>query len=202
LKNLLNTISGYKIYEYQLVINPHEALQKEIQSVMKSFNEKYKTTTPVFLPHVLLCTFVQYEMNEARIRQKLQQVAVAATPFKIEVRDYGSYPTHSIFINVIAKVQLHNLLAKVRAETQLLMKLNNEHKPHFILEPNITIARKLKPWQYEKAWLACSNSHFSGKFIATEMLLYKRLVDSTSYTKAASFHFENDTAVINQGLLF
>ncbi|MEO6584101.1 MAG: 2'-5' RNA ligase family protein, partial [Ferruginibacter sp.] len=87
-------------------------------------------------------------------------------------------------------------------QVQRLMKAHPDYDPHFINDPHLTIARKLKPWQYEKAWQACSNSNFSGKFIATEMFLYKRLVDTTSYIKAATFHFKNDTAVINQGQLF
>jgi hypothetical protein len=54
------------------------------------------------------------------------------------------------------------------------MKLDKEHKPYFVEEPNLLIARNLLPWQYEKAWLEYSNKHFTGRFIADGMLLLRR----------------------------
>ncbi len=73
----------------------------------------------------------------------------------------------------------------MRKETQRLMKLNDENKPHFILEPYITIARKLQPWQYEKGWLEYSNRNFTGRFIADGMLLLKRPLDEMKIPGAA-----------------
>jgi hypothetical protein len=38
----------------------------------------------------------------------------------------------------------------------------------------ISIARKLKPWQYEKGWLEYSHRQFTGRCIADALLLLKR----------------------------
>ena len=71
------------------------------------------------------------------------------------------------------------------------MKLNNDNKPHFILEPHLTIARKLQPWQYEKGWLEYSNKNFTGRFIADGMLLIKRSMDEKKYQIVKRFEFQN-----------
>ena len=39
------TIPGYKIYEYLLVLNPHEELRNKINKVKQEFYETYKTPT-------------------------------------------------------------------------------------------------------------------------------------------------------------
>jgi hypothetical protein len=85
------------------------------------------------------------------------------------------------------------------------MKLNDDNKPHFILEPHIPVARKLLPWQYEKGWLEYSNKHFTGRFIADGMLLLKRPVDEIDnyrYQIVEKFQFQNLPVVTKQGELF
>ena len=71
------------------------------------------------------------------------------------------------------------------------MKLDNDNKPHFMTDAHLTIARKLKPWQYEKAWLEYSNSHYSARFIADKKLLLSRPTGEGYYKIIESFHFEN-----------
>jgi len=90
----------------------------------------------------------------------------------------------------------------MRSETQKLMKLDDDHKPHFIMEPHLTIARKLLPWQYEKGWLEYSNKHFTGRFIADAMLLLKRPVGEKAYQIAQRFEFQNLPVTTKQGNLF
>ncbi len=83
--------------------------------------------------------------------------------FKLELKDYGSFPSHTIYINVLSKIPVQTLVKDIRSETQRLMKLDDDNKPHFITEPHLTIARKLLPWQYEKGWLEYSNRQFHRK---------------------------------------
>ncbi len=82
------------------------------------------------------------------------------------------------------------------------MKLNNDNKPHFILEPHIPIARRLEPWQYEKGWLEYSHKHFTGRFIADAMLLLKRPVGENKYQIAQRLEFQNLAVTTKQGELF
>jgi 2'-5' RNA ligase len=108
---------------------------------------------------------------------------------------------------VTTKVPVQNLVKEIRTGGQRLMKLNDDNKPHFILEPHLTIARKLQPWQYEKGWLEYSNKHFTGKFIADSMSLLRRPVDEPDgyrirYQLVEKFAFQNMPVTTKQGELF
>jgi len=202
-RDLGNSGSGYKIYEYSLVLNPHEALRDKIMQVRKHFFDTYKNASAVYSkPHITLVNFVQYQMMEERLLNRLQVIAMGCPPVKIELKDYGSFPSHTIYINITSKLPIQNLAKNIRTEAQRLMKLNNENKPHFIMEPYITIARKLQPWQYEKGWLEFSNLHFTGRFIADSMLLLRRPVGEMNYEILKRLEFQNLPILTVQGSLF
>ena len=203
MKTIINTIPGYRVYEYLLVLNPHEELRNKIIDVKTAFYEKYKAENARWgKPYVTLVNFLQYEMMEERIVNRLHQVAMGFPPIKVEMKDFGSFPTHTIYINITSKVPVQTLVKQIRTETQKLMKLNDDHKPHFIMEPHLTIARKLEPWQYEKAWLEYSHKHFTGRFIADGMLLLKRQAGEMKYQILQRFEFQNLPVTIRQGDLF
>jgi len=197
------TIPGYRIFEYMLVLNPHEELRNKVMKLRQEFNDEYKVTTALGgKPNILLANFLQYEMMEERLLNRLKVVAMGFHPIKVELRDFGSFPSHTIYINIVSKVPIQSLVKEVRHETQRLMKLNNDNKPHFILEPHLTIARKLQPWQYEKGWLEYSNRNFTGRFIADGMLLLKRPLDEKKYQVVQRFEFQNLPVTTKQGELF
>jgi 2'-5' RNA ligase len=203
MKAIINTIPGYRVYEYLVVLNPHKELWEKIMKVKEEFAEEYKSDHARWgKPHVTLVNFVQYGMMEDRIVNRLNAVAMGQFPFKIELKDFGSFPAHTIYINVTTKVPIQNLIKTIRTESQRLMKLNDDNKPHFIMEPHLTIARKLQPWQYEKGWLGYSNKNFTGRFIADGMLLLKRPVGEMKYQIVKRFEFQNLPVVTKQGELF
>jgi 2'-5' RNA ligase len=203
MKDLSNTIPGYRVYEYLLVLSPHEELRNKIMGVKKDFYDNYQAETARWgKPHVTLVNYLQYEMMEDKILQHLKTIAMGYHPIKIELKDYGSFPSHTIYINITSKVPVQSLVKQIRTETQRLMKLNDDNKPHFILEPHLTIARRLLPWQYEKGWLEYSHKNFTGRFIADSMLLLKRPVGTLKYEIAKRFEFENLPVAIKQGDLF
>lgn len=201
-------LPGYNVNEYLLVLSPHKELWDKILKVKEEFAEAYKSDYAKFgKPHITLVNFIQYAMMEERIINRLQSVAMAYYPFKVELKDFGSFPAHTIYINVTSKLPVQGLVKMVRTEAQRLMKLNDDNKPHFILEPHLTIARKLKPWQYEKGWLEYSNKSFTSRFIASSMMLLKRpLGESDSYRmkyqQVRRFEFQNLPVLTKQGDLF
>lgn len=202
-RNLSDIIPGYRIYEYLLVLNPHETLREKIMQVKQQFYEKYKSSSALYgKPHLTLVNFVQYEMMEDRLVNNLDVLAMGCSPVKIEMKDYGSFPSHTIYINITSKVPVQNLVKNIRTNTQRLMKLNDDNKPHFILEPHLTIARKLLPWQYEQGWLEYSHRHFTGRFIADSMLLLKRPDGERKYEIVKRFEFQNLPVTTKQGDLF
>jgi 2'-5' RNA ligase len=206
-------IPGYNYNEYQLVLNPHEDLRNKIMQVKKEFSEKYKASVALYSkPHITLVNFVQFEMIEERLVNRLKTIAAGYHPFKVDLKDYGSIPTHTIFINIESKQQVQNL-GKVLKPAQQLMTLNKDNKPHFINDPYLTIARKLLPWQYEQGWLDYSHRYFTGGFMADGMLLLKRPLVSQSnrpgltekpknYQIVQRFEFMNLPVNTKQGELF
>lgn len=203
MKTIINTIPGYRTYEYLLALTPHEELKNRIMQVKKEFNETYQTVTGIGgKPQLALATFSQYAMMEERIVNRLKAVAMGYPPFKVELKDFGSFPSHTIYINVTSKVPVQGLVKLIRTETQRLMKLNDDNKPHFIMEPHLTIARRLQPWQYEKGWLEYSHKHFTARFIADSMVLLKRPAGETKYQLVQRFSFQNLPVTTKQGELF
>ena len=197
------TIPGYRIYEYLLVLSPHKELWDKIMGVKKKFADDYGSEHAQWgKPHVTLVNFVQYELMQERLVNRLSIVAMGSTPFKVELRDFGSFPSHTIYINVVTRVHVQDLVKAIRHEAQKLMKLNDDNKPHFILEPHLTIARKLLPWQYEKGWLEYNNKNFTGRFIAGNMVLLRRPAGEMKYQVVQKFQFQNMPVMTKQGELF
>lgn len=203
MEKLIVSIPGYRVYEYLLILNPHEDLRNKIMDVKKDFYEKYKAENARWgKPHITLVNFLQYEMMEERIINRLNMVAMGYHPIKVELKDYGSFPSHTIYINITSKLPIQGLVKTIRTETQRLMKFDGDNKPHFILEPHLIIARRLLPWQYEQGWLEYSHKHFTGRFIAGSMLLLKRPPGEMKYEIAKRFEFQNLPVTTKQGELF
>lgn len=193
---------GYQVSEFQIALVPHQELWQRIVRMREEFAGKYKCHSPKGRPHISLVNFTTWDMMEEKIKQRLQTIAMGFTPFKVELKDYGSFPSHSMFINVTTKIPVQHLVRELKS-MQRLMKMNNENKPHFLDEPHIAICRKLKPWQYEQGWLDFSNRHFTGRFIADAMLLLKKTAGSKrGYQIVKRFDFMNLPVTTKQGELF
>ena len=101
--NLLN-MPGYRYAEYMLVLNPHEDLLQRISSVRKDFAEAYQTGNSVMgRPHITLAMFTVWEMMEEKIVNRMKIAAMGTPPFKVHLKDYGSFPSHTIYINVTTR---------------------------------------------------------------------------------------------------
>ena len=199
---IANQPQAYAVGEYLLVLRPHEELWNRIMRLKQEFAEKYECAMANHTkPQITLVKFTQYEMMEERLLNRLRHIAMALPAIKIELKDFGSFPSHTIYINVTSKVPVLNMVKELR-QAQQLMKLNNDNKPYFITAPQLTIARKLLPWQYEQAWLEYSHRHFTGRFITQQLILLKRTEGSKAYRVAESFALQNMPVVTKQGNLF
>ncbi len=198
----LLTSAGYLVNEYSLVLQPHEELSNTIMQEKKIYAEIYQCPEALYVkPRITLVHFKQHQLMEIHIVRQIKNITAALSSFKIELKDFGSFPSHTIYINVVSKVQIMNIVKELRA-SQKLMKLDDDNKPHFLIEPNIGIARKLLPWQYEKSWLEYEHKHFHGRFIADHVLLLKRREGTKAWQTAGKFMFENINDETKQGNLF
>lgn len=193
-------ITGFPEAAYLLVIQPHEDLYQKIIQCKNEFAEKYNAAASTFgKPHITLLKFTQAEVAEDRLLRHLKSIAAASPPMQLELRDFGSFPSHTIYINLFGKRQLQQLSRDLKA-AQKLMK--GSEKPHFLSEPHITIARKLQPQQYEQAWKEYEHLSFSGRFIADHLMLLKKPAAGRSYQLLTRFDLLNNAPVATQGSLF
>ncbi len=200
--SLPKNLSGYSAAEYLLILSPHEDLWNKIMMIKSDFANRYDHPAALYTkPHLTLLKFVQLEAVEPRIANRFQSVCASQSSIKIELTDFGSFPSHTIYINVTSKVPVLNLV-KALKEVQPLLKFNPNFKPFFITEPHFTIARRLVPWQYEKAWAEFSHASFTGRFISTKMTLLKRKSGNRAYQKVNDFSFQNLPQPNTQGNLF
>jgi 2'-5' RNA ligase len=140
------------------------------------------------------------QMMEERIVNRFKMIAMAMSPFKVELKDFGSFPSHTIFINVDTKVAIQVLVKNIKAAQSLLK--TKDHKPVFAGDAYIPIARQLQPGHYDRAWLEYSHKDFTGRFIASNMLLLRRQPGHKSYQPVQKFEFMNMPVVTTQGALF
>jgi 2'-5' RNA ligase len=195
---------GKQVYaaDYMVVLQPHEDLFNRIMKVKQEFAEAYENTMATALkPHIALARFIQYEMKEPQLHNRLHLLAMGLPAFKIDLEDFGSYPSHTIYINVKTQEPVKAIAKKLK-EAQSLMTINKENKPHFLNEPHIAIARKLLPWQYEKGWLEFSNRHFRASFIAEQLLFLKRAYGDKRWQVVNRFKLMNLPVETRQGDLF
>jgi 2'-5' RNA ligase len=199
--NTSSSMPGYQINEYRLVIPLSEALQEKINTVRTSLHERHKIKTNFELPPSLtILKFHAFESIEPRLLERLQQVAMGHNPFKVELENYAAYPSHTIYIEVLTKSPF-NELTKSLKKMKWLMNIP-QHEPHFINEPHLIIAQRLKPMQFISIWMECEHTSFSGRFISEGMTLLKRNADTQHYEVLRRMEFMSLPLNVKQGELF
>lgn len=197
----LSSLPSYRLCEYLLVLHPHEELWNRIIETKKEFAKKFEAPSAEWgKPHITMARFSQLQMMEERIVNRFKMIAMAMPAFKIDLNGFGSFPSHTIYININTKAAIQMLVKSLKPAQSLLK--TKEQKPHFIEESHITVARQLLPWQYEKSWPEYSQKHFNGRFIAKNMLLLRRPEGMKSYQPVQKFEFMNMPVVTTQGQLF
>src|SRR5688572_28038289 len=121
----IQQLPGYQVNEYKLILVPHEELAKHIQEVRKTFTDKFSVENPsTSIPQVLLASFKQIQATEDRILNRLRLVAMGNPAFKVELKDFGSFPSHTIFMNVTSKIPITGLIKKIKTDALKLMNLD------------------------------------------------------------------------------
>ena len=177
-------------------------MRNKIRLAKKEFADSYGTPySSGSRPHIALVSFSQYAMMEERVLHRIKTLSMGYHPFRVELRNFGSFPSHSVFIQVATKEPIRGLIREMKTAQQL-MKLNRDHKPHFFDEPRLNIATRLQPVQYEKSWAEYSQKSFTGRFVADSMLLLKRRAGDRAYQIAQRLEFMNLPVITRQGELF
>lgn len=194
-------VPGHRICEYRLVIPLSEALQETILQVRRDLHERYKIPLPFALPPSLTILHCHaYEGMEPKLLERMQQVATRTNTFKVELQNFAAYPSHTIYIHVATRSPFNELVKELKV-VKSLTKIP-EHDAHFINEPHLLIAQRLKPFQFTRMWMDCEHMQFTGKFIASQMVLMKRSITNTHYEAVRHFELASLAQCIKQGTLF
>jgi 2'-5' RNA ligase len=203
-------ISRCPFCEYLLVLKPNSNVNEKVLQVKEEFSGKFKIPQAKHsYPHITLANFLQFKMVENRLVNRLNTIAVGYHSFTVSLKDYGSFPSHTLFINIETKQQIRNLVKEL-APARQLMTLNKDKKPHFINNPHLTVGRSLLPWQYEQSWNEYQHKHFTAHFFAESMSLLRRPLAIQSdgkvmpgkYQQIMEFKFMDLPTATKQGELF
>lgn len=200
MSNVLLT-PGYRVCEYRLIIPLSEALQQTVAQIRRELHEKYRISLPFELkPSLTALHFHAYEGTEAKLLERVQQVATRLNAFNVEVQNFAASSSNTIYINVPTRHPFHELTRELKVVKSLITIPG--HDPHFISEPHLLIAQGLKPFQFTRMWMDCEHIHFTGQFTASSMVLMKRSIAHTRYEELKQFEFACLTHRIKQGTLF
>lgn len=194
-------LPGHRVYEYLLVIDPHEELRQKIEKNRQGLMEKYHLhQPPAGRPHVSLVRFTAIQMMEEKVIQRLQLLAMAEKPFVVELQDYGSYPMHAIFIKIANQPRVLQLIKSLKQARRLMKAAGDD--PHFLLDPNIALAGRIPKEKYLEAMKEYLHKKFTGRFVADAMLLLRRPANEKRYQIVRRFEFECLPVSTAQGVLF
>ncbi len=194
-------LPGYRVNDYIIVLPLPDDLKEEVQCIKKNFAEAYQAKQALTQPLIILSAFQGLALSEERIDSRLSAITRSLAPAKIELRDFGSFPTHSIYIHITSKVAVAGIVRELK-KMQALMKPDKDHKPYFIDEAHLAICKKLRPWQYEKAWLEYSHHDFTGRFIAGSLQLLRKEESRDHFETVGTYAFVGEEEKMSQGDLF
>ncbi len=164
-------------------------------------HDRYRIPIPFELkPSLTLLHCHAYEGMEAKLVERMQQVATRNSSFKVELQNFAAYPSHTIYIHVPTRSPFNDLCKELKV-VKSLTKVP-DHDPHFINEPHLMIAQKLKPFQFTRMWMDCEHTQFTGRFLANSMVLLKRSVVNNQYEEVRQFEFASLAHAVKQGTLF
>jgi 2'-5' RNA ligase len=176
--------------EYLLIISPDSSTLANIAVIKDIFKTKYECTHAAnLIPHITLINFVQLEMNETRITNYLKNISKSINTFDVQLNGFGQFPTHTIYINVLTKEPIVTLVKKIKSSSKKFLQLTKVSKPIFITKPHLTVARAMKPTQFNTAWNDWKDERFVATFQAKEMLLLKQKIKGRKYEAVEAFTF-------------
>lgn len=195
------SLPAYRLYEYLLVIDPHEELRHKIEKSRQQLINNYNIVQPqTGRPHVTLVRFTARQAMEEKIINRLQLISMAEKPFVVELQDFGSYPMHAVFIKIANQPRVLQLIKNLKQARRLMKAAGDD--PHFLQDPQIALAGRLHKDKYIELMKEYLHKKFTGRFYADAMLLLRRLKNEKRYQIVRRFEFECLPVTTAQGVLF
>ncbi len=166
-------------YEYLLVLPIIERISSEILKIKYLFEREYGCRKAANSePHITLIKFIQLVTMEKSIVQRLERFSRSVVPFIVKLNGFGNVPSSVIYINVLNKTPIIEIVKNMRGPFKHLLTPDKKLDPKFTRNPHVTIAREMSPEQYDQALLEWQNKEFTFSFPVNEMILLRREIPS------------------------
>lgn len=138
----------------------------------QKFNSKAALRSP---PHITLhMPFEWKNKKEEALIDSLTSFSKQCSPFKIELKDFGSFPRRVIYIQVIDNPQLTDLQKRLSLHCKTKLNLFNANRKDQVYHPHLTVAfRDLKKSIFPDAWKTVEQEPFRHAFNCDNLCLLK-----------------------------
>lgn len=185
-------------FEYLLIISPDKNTSQKLAAIKQHFKQVYKCRFAAHLkPHITLIRFFQYQEWESAIKKEFQSFSDRIPPVRIELADFGQFPTHTIYVDVKNREPIQKIVDGMASQSWDWLKPVGKFKPYFSTKPHMTIARRMTGEQFRRGWEDWKDKHFEAVFEAPEMVLLKKQWNQEGkpigpYKEVAKFSFRKE----------
>ena len=126
-------------------------VRKEQEFIATTWGPEHALRTP---PHITIIPPISVESNDIGLLYGMaDMIAYSESPFKMQLRDYGSFKPKVIFINPIISNELNELYELWHQALLAKMPRVLDKYPERTYHPHITLAHKdVTREQYDKIW--------------------------------------------------
>ena len=161
-------------YEYILVAHPDEEVHAKIMAEKQAFYEEYKEKIAIRTqPHVTVANFLAKEAMEDTIIRWMERIFSKYERFTVTLNNYSGFPPHTIYLRVQNAEPFQQLANELKVVNTYVSSCSCPPM-NIVLNPYVSIARKLAPEIYFKALTQYAQKSFHESFLVNELLLLKR----------------------------
>ncbi|MBX6379236.1 MAG: hypothetical protein IRZ01_00950 [Thermoflavifilum aggregans] len=171
--------------EYVLTAPVQGPLAERIHEERNAFSRNYRHPLLATDAQIWLIHFWQWETQEKRVMAYFSMLAAPQPSLLLEIDGFGFMPSHSIILKIRNASAVAELVKSFRPMQRMLKSLAS--KPHFITEPYLLFASRLKPWQYEKSVPEYQQKSFAGRCVVQELSLWKKDDHQKAFRQIARF---------------
>jgi len=174
-KHTVPVFADKGLYEYLLVVSPAGEVYEQLLAEKKNFYETYQERTAIkTLPHITVANFMAKEAMEETLIRYMYRIISTHKSFEVMLNNFSGFPSSK---TLYVRVQEHEPFKQLAASLKTLqgyIENNDCPPPHFISNPHLTIARRIKEPVYDKAILDYSQKVFHASFMVNELVLLRR----------------------------
>ncbi len=161
---------------YFIGIIPPSPIFEQILEYKHHFRDDFQSKASLHSPpHITLhMPFNWKDGKEVELIDSMQRLSSSLFPVTVTLKNFGSFPPRTIFIQVIPSETLDQLQFRVRQFCKKELGLFNADYRDLPFHPHLTVAfRDLKKPMFVKAWGEFKDKIFVAEFIIDRICLLK-----------------------------